>query len=549
MTAADLLVVGRIATLAGEHGLGIVEALAISGGRVVAAGSLAEVGSLAGPSTRRVDLAPDEVAIPGLTDSHLHLAEASLDDDKIDLTAAATLADALDRIAEAHAALAPGAWLEGHGWESDRWGGGWPTATDLARVAPGRPASIWAHDHHSLWTSEAGLEIAEIDSATPDPPGGVIRRDATGHPTGVLHEAAARLVTGRVPPITADDLERAIPRLAGRLLALGVVAVHDPGQLSLQEGLGPAYEAYRRLANAGRLAIRIHAAIRPEQLDAAIAADIRSGDSLGDPAGRARVGWLKLFADGTLGSRTAALLEPIESEPGRPLPVGTERGVFMTEPAALAVLAERAAAAGIASQIHAIGDHAVRVALDALAPTVGRASLVPRLEHVQLVHPDDVPRFHRAGIAASVQPVHLRSDAAAARRVWGGRAERFGYAWATLARSGALLAFGTDAPVEPIDPWPGLAIAVIRADPSWPAGTAPFGPAEALTLDQALRAATIGPAVTAAEPDRGRLIPGQLVDLAVIPAAALREPVEPGGPLATARPRLVLVDGAVAFEA
>jgi predicted amidohydrolase YtcJ len=548
MTAAELLVVGRIATLAGDEGLGIVEALAISAGRVVAAGHLAEVDVLAGPATRRLDLAPDEVAIPGLTDSHLHLAEASLDEDKIDLTAAATLGDALDQIALVHASLAPGAWLEGHGWESDRWGG-WPTAADLARIAPGRPAAIWAHDHHSLWTSEAGLNAAGIDSATADPAGGFIRRDGAGRPTGVLHETASRLLTAHAPPVTADDIERAVPRLADRLLALGVVAVHDPGQLSLQDGLGPAYEAYRRLGDSGRLAIRVHAAIRPEQLDAAIAAGVRSGDALGNPDGRARIGWLKLFADGTLGSRTAALLEPIEPEPGRPLPEGTERGVFMTEPAALAVFAERAAAAGIAAQIHAIGDHAVRVALDALEPTVGRASLVPRLEHVQLVHPDDVPRFGRAGIAASVQPVHLRSDAAAARRLWGSRAERFGYAWATLARAGALLTFGTDAPVEPIDPWPGLAIAVTRADASWPAGTPPFGPAEALTLDQALRAATIAPAVTAAEPDRGRLTPGQRADFAVIPAAALREPVEPGGPLATARPRLVLVDGAVAFEA
>jgi predicted amidohydrolase YtcJ len=543
-----MLVVGRIATLAGEEGPGYVEAVAIGAGRVVAAGRLADIEALAGPSTGRVDLAPDEVAIPGLTDSHLHLAETALGESKADLTAAATLAAGLDLIAEADRSLPPGEWLEGHGWESDRWGG-WPTAADIERVAPGRRAAIWAHDHHSLWTSEAGLATAGIDTATADPSGGVIRRDDAGRPTGVLHEAAARLVTSWVPAITADDLQKAIPRLARRLLGLGVVAVHDPGQLSVQGGLGPAYEAYRHLADTGALPIRVHAAIRPEQLDTAIEAGLRSGDPLGDPSSRARVGWLKLFADGTLGSRTAALLEPIEAEPGRPLPAGTERGVFMTGPAALAEFTERAAAAGIASQIHAIGDHAVRVALDALGPTVGRSRLVPRLEHVQLVHPDDVARFGRGGIAASVQPVHLRSDAVAARRLWGDRAERFGYAWATLARSGALLAFGTDAPVEPIDPWPGLAIAVTRFDASWPPGTLSFGPAEALTLDQALRAATIGPAVTAAEDDRGRLTPGQRADLAVIPAAALQEPVEAGGSLATARPRLVLVDGAVAFEA
>ena len=212
-------------------------------------------------------------------------------------------------------------------------------------------------------------------------------------------------------------------------------------------------------------------------------------------------------------------------------------------------IAWRAAAAGIATTIHAIGDHAVRAALDALEPTVGRVPLMPRLEHIQLVHPDDRGRFARAGIAASVQPIHLRADAAAARRLWGDRAETNGYTWRTLADSGAVLAFGTDAPVEPIDPWPGLAMAVTRSDAGWPAGTPPFGPHEALTLERAIRAACTGPAMTARESDRGRLVPGQRADLVVLPIAALTEPVEPGGALATARPRLVLVDGAVGYEA
>jgi predicted amidohydrolase YtcJ len=276
---------------------------------------------------------------------------------------------------------------------------------------------------------------------------------------------------------------------------------------------------------------------------------LRSSDPLRPGIDRARLGWLKLFADGTLGSRTAALLEAIEPEPGNPLPAGTERGVFITPPERLAALASRAAAAGIATIIHAIGDHAVRAALDALEPTVGRVPLMPRLEHVQLLHPDDRPRFARAGVAASIQPIHLRADAAAARRLWGDRAETNGYTWRTLADSGAVLAFGTDAPVEPIDPWPGLAMAVTRSDPGWPDGTPPFGPHEALTLERAIRAACIGPAVTAREPDRGRLVPGQRADLIVLPIAALTEPVEPGGALATARPRLVLVDGAVGYEA
>jgi len=332
------------------------------------------------------------------------------------------------------------------------------------------------------------------------------------------------------------------------LVRLGVVAVHDPGALSLQEGLGRAIAAYRALDERGSLPIRVHVSIREEQLATAEAMRLRSGDPLGPPGGRARFGWLKLFADGTLGSRTAALLDPIESEEGRPVPPGTERGIWLTPPERVAELAQRAAEAGIATQVHAIGDRSCRASLDALAPTAGHAALMPRLEHVQLLDPDDRGRFAADGIAASIQPIHVRTDAAPARRLWGDRAETRGYPMRSLLDAGAVVAFGTDAPVEPIDPWPGLAIAVTRIDGSWPAGSAPFGPDERLTLVQALRAATVGPAVTAGESDRGRLIPGQRGDLIVIATEAVTTPIEPGGALATARPRVVVIDGEIAFD-
>jgi predicted amidohydrolase YtcJ len=544
----EALVTGRIATLAGDAGFGWVEAVGITGGRVAFAGSAVQLETRADPFTVRFELDPDEVAIPGLTDSHLHLAEGGIALEHADLSQVASLEAGLALVGAAHERLPSEDWIEGHGWDSDRWGR-WPTTDDLEQAAPGRRVALWAHDHHALWASRSALAAAGISRSTDDPPGGFIRRGENGEATGVLHEAAARLVANHVPRPSDERYDRLIATLAQRLVELGVVAVHDPGALSLQEGLGAGIEAYRRLAEAGRLPLRVHACIREEQIDAAVAAGLRSSDPLMPGIERARLGWLKLFADGTLGSRTAALLEPIEPEPGHPLPAGTERGVFITPPERLAALASRAAAAGIATIIHAIGDHAVRAALDALAPTVGRVPLMPRLEHVQLLHPDDRPRFARAGIAASVQPVHLRADAAAARRLWGDRAETNGYTWRTLADSGAVLAFGTDAPVEPIDPWPGLAMAVTRSDPSWTAGTPPFGPHEALTLERAIRAACIGPAVTARESDRGRLVPGQRADLVVLPIAALTEPVEPGGALATARPRLVLVDGAVGYEA
>jgi predicted amidohydrolase YtcJ len=546
----DALVTGRIATLAGDAGFGWVEAIGIRDGRIAFAGTEVQLETRADPFTERIALEPDEVAIPGLTDAHLHLAQSAVVDRQVDLSDALSLVDGLERIRAGHERLTdPDAWLEGHGWDSDRWGR-WPTATDLETAAPGRRCAIWAHDHHALLASRAALTAAGITRDTADPPGGVIRRDDDGAPEGVLYEAATRLVSVHVPPVAVADLERGLVRVGHELLALGIVAVHDPGGLAPDRDLNWSFQAYRGLADAARLPVRVHASLRDDALDAAIAQGLRSGMPLGERLdSRARVGWLKCFADGSLGSRTAALLDDIEAEPDRPLPPERRRGVWITEPERLAELAERAADAGIATQIHAIGDAAVRAALEALAPTAARVPLMPRLEHVQLLDPADRTSFVAAGIAASVQPVHLGSDAAQARKLWGTRAEAHGYTWASIAATGAVLAFGTDAPVESFDPWPGLALAVRREDARWPAGTPAFGNHESLTLERALRAACVDPAIAAREPDRGRLTVGQRADLAVIPAAALREPVEPGGALATARPTIVMLDGRVVFEA
>jgi predicted amidohydrolase YtcJ len=539
----DTLITGRIATLAGDEGFGWVEAIGIRDGRIAFAGSEVFLETRADPHTLRIVLEPDEVAIPGLTDAHLHLAQVARARSHVDLEGAATLAEGLERIAAAHRALAdPEAWLEGHGWDADRWGR-WPSAGDLESCAPGRRVALWAHDHHALWASRAALTMAGIDRTTPDPSDGVVRRDVDGEPEGVLLEAAARLVSVHLPVPDEAELERAIVDVARELLAFGVVACHDPGGVSPDPNLAGSFPAYAALSDAGRLPVRVHASLPHEALDTAIARGVRSGAPIGeDGEGRARIGWLKAFADGSLGSRTAALLADIEPQADR-LPPSGLRGVWMTEPAELTAVARRAFDAGIATQIHAIGDAAVRAALDALEPVARGLPLMPRVEHVQLIDPADRPRFAAAGIAASVQPIHLRNDAEQARRLWGARAETAGYAWRSLAGTGAVVAFGTDAPVEPFDPWPGIALAVRREDPSWSAGSRPFGPDEALTLDRALRAACVGPAVSAGARDRGRLTVGQRADVVVLPAAALDDPVEPGGALATARPHIVLVDG------
>lgn len=542
----DLLVIGRIATLAGDGAddLGMVEAIAIEGGRILAAGRKGDVERLAGPAARRIVLGEDEVVIPGLTDAHLHLADAAVAAVQLELETAVTLEDGLARIRTANDAIDdPAAWLRGGGWDAGRWGA-WPTAAALETAAPGRRVVLWSHDLHAVWASPAALAAADVTARTPDPPGGIVRRLADGAPEGVLHEDATGLVTAHAPTLDGDRLADLIERYCRRLVGFGVVAAHEPGELETDASLERGFAAIERLAAAGRLPIRVHAGIRKGALELAIARGLRSGEPLGPAEGRARVGWLKLFGDGTLGSRTAALLEPYADEPGRGAPPAGPLGTYVTEPAEMAALAATAADAGIATQIHAIGDRSLRAALDALEPTVARTALRARVEHVQLVDDADMRRFGWSGIVASVQPADLHDDAAKARRAWGRRADT-SYPWARLLASGVTLAFGTDAPAAADDPWPALAMAVRRRDPGWGADTPTFGPAEAITLPQALRAACVGAATAAGETDRGRLTAGQRADLLVIPAAALTDMEA----LRLARPRLVLVDGAVAHEA
>ncbi|HEV8281114.1 MAG TPA: amidohydrolase [Candidatus Limnocylindrales bacterium] len=542
----DMLITGRIATLAGDAGFGWVEAIGIRDGRIAFAGTEVYLETRADPFTERIQLEPDQVAIPGLTDAHLHLVQAAMATRQVDLEDAPTLDEGLRRLRDAHQRLPEGAWLEGHGWDSDRWGR-WPTAADLETVAPGRRAALWAHDHHALWASHAALREANLPAADPD--GGVIRRAPDGSAEGVLYEAATRLVTVRVAPPSADDLERAIIDVGQDLVSLGVVACHDPGGVAPDPDLTYSFPVYARLSNAGRLPLRVHACIRDDAVPAAIEEGYRSGARLGsNPDGRATVGWQKCFADGSLGSRSAALFEDIEPEFDRPLPPERRRGVWVNDAAALRERVERAAGGGIATMIHAIGDAAIRAALDVLTPFAATSPLMPRIEHVQMLHADDRPRFAAEGIAASVQPSHLGSDAITARKLWGDRAEAEGYTWKAIADTGAVMPFGTDAPVESYDPWPGLALAVRRDDPRWPTGTPTYAPEQSLTLERALRANCIDAAVSARETDRGRLTVGKRADVVVIPAASLDEPVTPGGPLSMTRPQIVLMDGKVVFE-
>ena len=523
----------------GDAGYGWVEAIGISDGTVTAAGRTADVEAAAGPRTRRMELRPGEVALPAMTDGHVHLIDTAMAGDAIDLFQAPTLGDALDMVVSAAARVPAPGWIRGSGWDQRRWHR-WPTASDLERVAPGRRIALRSFDLHALWASPAALAAANITATTPDPPGGIVRRSPEGAPDGILFENATNVVMAAVPASSPDTIRRTLRSIARAFLGLGVVGVHEFGTLA-PDPRNASLDLYTAAAEAGELPIRIRAGIRADALDDAITRGLRSGAALG-PSGadRLSVGWYKLFADGTLGSKTAALLEPREGT--------SERGLFTNAPEWLAERTNRAAAAGITTAIHAIGDAAVRTALDVLAPTAPSSVLMPRLEHVQLCQPDDRARFGHLGIATSAQPVHLREDAAGARLDWGSRAESAGYAWGSLLNAGATLAFGTDAPLEPLDPWPGIAMSVLRRDPTWATEVPEFGPHEAITLEQALRASIVGPWQTLRDPLGGRLVTGSLADVMVLPSMP-DEDLLRAADFERVRPRLVLVAGEVAFEA
>jgi predicted amidohydrolase YtcJ len=538
---ADLLITGRIATLQGPDGFGWVEAIAIGGGRVLAAGRAREVSALATARTRRWNLGEKTIVMPSLTDAHLHLIHAALAAEQPDLTEL-DLAAAAATVAQRHRHLAAtgdvDGWLLGHGWSYSALGGR-PHRDLLDRCAPGRPVALWSHDHHTRWLSSAALRLADLASRE-DPPGGRIERDDAGEATGVMYEAAAGLVDAAIPGPTQASIGVAIGTYACGLAALGVTSVHDPGGVAPDPLLRAGATTYRALASEGRLPLRVIASVREEQLEAAIGMGFRSGREVQGPnEGRYRDGWLKIFSDGALGSRTASLLEPYEADVTAGPPPAGPLGMRLRSEDQLEALIAHAAEAGIASQVHAIGDGAVRAALDVLATTRAVDQVRHRIEHAQLVDPADVLRFAALGVVASVQPSHLISDADAARRAWGARAA-MAFPFGDLDRAGTLMPFGTDAPVEPPDPWPGIAAAVTRRGPGWPE-SASFHPRQAISLDRALRAACLDGPRSAGVPDLGHLAPGARADLMVVPAAPFDDPQH--AELAAVRPLATLLDG------
>lgn len=502
----------------------VARALALRDGRVLAVGSEREVCQAAGPRAEAIDLGGG-LAVPGLTDSHIHFLWFALGLARPNLDGARSLAEALSRLAPCVAAAGPAAWIDGSGWNHEDWPESrWPARQDLDAVSGEHPVVLRRKDGHSIWVNSRALALAGIGPGTPDPAGGRIDRDAVGAPTGILRENALELVLAQVPPPTPAELRRALAPGTAAAHAAGLTGIHD------MEGAA-AFSAFQQAHAAGELGLRVTMQIPGENLDHALALGMRSG--FGDD--HLRIGHLKLFADGSLGSQTAWMLAPYEGS-------ADNHGVSTIALDELERIVGRAAAGGIACAIHAIGDRANREVLGVLERAGG--GLRHRIEHAQIVDPADTPRLAALGVVASMQPIHATSDRYMADRLWGARC-RHAYAWRNMLDAGTMLAFGSDCPVETLDPLQGMFAAVARKRADEP-GSAPWYLEQALTVEEALRAYTLGAAQASGQETRlGMLRTGMLGDVSVISEDIAQLPAER---LLAVKLEYTIVGGEVVYE-
>jgi len=500
--AADLVITGaRIRTL--DPGAPIARAVAIRGGRIVAVGDDHEVRRLRGRRTEIID-GRGRVVVPGLIDAHCHPLWGARAMRDADLTVAADLGDALARLAAVADAGPPGEWLVAHGLRRE-WFGGAPDGAALNGAVRGRPAFVSFRDGHGALANRAALKRAGVDGPREFADASEIVCDAAGVPTGELREPSAmEAVRAHIPPLTPQHRRELYRAQLERMAAVGLVAGHvmddAPDDLEDLVALEAAAELPVRLV----VYIWLQPGMDDRQIDAAIA---RAGAT----GRRWRAGAVKLFLDGVVDQGTAWL--------GAPDPLGRVTGPNWPDPARYAELVHRCVAAGLGCATHAIGDRAIRTALDAYAAAPARAPGQPpcRVEHAELCDPGDIGRFATNGVIASMQPIHVRSVAAAPEAAWAGRLDdrRRGWGWpcADLARAGAVLAFGSDWPVADSDPRLGLTWARRRRPP----GQAGLGyrADQALDAEAALRGYTRGAAIAAGDPDAGVIAVGARGDLTI----------------------------------
>jgi predicted amidohydrolase YtcJ len=502
-----------------------VTALAVTNATIVAVGSDADLLKLRGPHTQVVDL-KGAFVMPGFNDAHTHMASAGQQKLTVDLDGTTSLADMQTRIQAYVAHSRPGQWIEGSGWDHTKWASKTlPTRQDLDKVTTGHPAVFYRTDGHIVVANSAALLTAGISSATPDPQGGKIDRDATGTPTGIVREASGvQLIFAKVPPPDPEMRRNALQLAIQDALAHGVTSVQD---LSTWED----WLALEAMEHDGKLNLRISSWL-DFGTPVATLRQRRSSHDPNDPL--LHIGMLKGFMDGSLGSRTAAMAEQYADDP-------SNSGIPRYDQEKLNQMAVERAAAGFQLGFHAIGDEANAIALNAFeaaeqvaipashfAPpanpdsavvTTSAAAFTPRdlrfrIEHAQVLLPEDFDRFARLGVIASMQPSHLLSDMNWAGARLGPVRSNYAYAWRSMLDHHITLAFGTDYPVEPINPFRGLYSAVTRRNE---AGTQSFHIEQKISLEEAIYAYTQGSAYAEfRETRKGRLETGFLADFIVL---------------------------------
>ncbi len=526
---ADLVIIaGSIYTMDPLRPL--ADGVAIVGDHILAVGGDAEIRKYIGPKTRVIDLA-GRALVPGLVDGHCHLYGLGKSMEELSLRGVTSANEVGAKVAEAARGRSPGEWIEGRGWDQNLWTpADFPDHAILDAVAPQNPVALRRIDGHALWANHAALAHAGITRTTPDPPGGRIVHDAAGEPTGVLVDNAMALVEKQIPAVSAEVRKRRILAAAEVAIAAGLTGVHEMG-------IGDeTIAAYRELAAAGKLKLRVYAFL--DGTDPAMVDQLATRRPERDVDGRSHfvVGGIKLFADGALGSRGAALLAPYSDDP-------SQSGLVLESQDHLDHAAAEALRTGWQLAVHAIGDRANRMVLDAIERAHVPADRRFRIEHAQIVSPADIARFGKLGVIASMQPSHATSDMPWAEARLGHERLRGAYAWRSMLAAGARLAFGSDFPIEDVPVIAGIYAAVTRTD----AAEKPEGgwlPEQILTLTEALHAYTVGPAYASFEEGHhGTIAPGYMADLTVFDHDLVVGPT-----LLTTRIDLTIVGGAIVYQ-
>ncbi len=498
------------------HEVRRVEALAIKGDRILAAGKDEDVAPYQGPETVVVDL-KGHFVVPGFNDAHMHLTDAGFKRLTVDLTGARTLEEFRARVARRVETAEPGEWITGSGWDETLWRNKeLPTRWDIDEVASNHPVYLERVDGHVAVANTRALKMAHVTLASKDPEGGEIARDDSGQPNGVLRETARELVTSIIPPPSPEKRRQAVEAALNDIAAWGITSVQDYSDSRDADANWADFKLFEQLEKEGKLTVRISEWL-PFDLPVQVLIARRDSHDHSDPM--LHTGMLKAFMDGSLGSHTAAMSQPYADDPKK-------SGLPQYDPAKLNDMAVERVNAGFQLGFHSIGDKGVQMALDAFEAAEksahakgikaldGSANYRLRIEHAQVTNSAQVDRFRDLHVIASMQPNHLLTDMRWAEARLGEMRATHSYAWAEFMNHGVPLAFGTDYPVEPVAPFRGIYAAVTRKSED---GRQEYYPQQRLTIEQAIAAYTEGSAYAEfAEKEKGKLAPGMLADFAIL---------------------------------